>query len=556
MARRDSNHSERFRGTTKFHDPPERPPCLHCGKPMRIETRSKPRLLVGLAEDYDDVTSYYRCGRLRCPGTQEPLLVTGDPAAPPYGTFDYEVIAKACEIRWRHHRTILEIVADFAGQFGITVSQGTVGDWLKIYEIGCDGKYRPGVVDQMKANGGVIVEIDLMRPLNGKKGLYTARDYRTSQPLGARKLPNQKHEMIEPFLRGIKASLEELGVPVAGIVSDAHTAQRIAVNVVFPGVPHCLCHFHFFNLVLKAPKELDSHLCTVVRTALRKLPDIAKYKDGQAAGTPHVPDGSLAAEVLDALRALANWSRRPKDPCLAGLELYERVSDLSGVLRAAVERLEAGAVAIPEEKVIRRLCARVDTIVNEQAGVAAELGRVRGYLADMVPILDDLETSPEEGLRQLRRLRDRIRKARLSPQCGGAEREFAEELMKFVRTKGELLFNYKRVPGAPTTNNDQELFFKQLKHFLRRVVGHAAANVYLLAHGERMVFVNPGETFESILEILRSVDYPAAREKIASERKSRDRMSLLMHIPERWGEKIKKMYQILEELTHLTSAIT
>ena len=128
--------------------------------------------------------------------------------------------------------------------------------------------------------------------------------------------------------------------------------------------------------------------------------------------------------------------------------------------------------------------------------------------------------------------------------------------MKFVRTKGELLFNYKRVPGAPTTNNDQELFYKQLKHFLRRVVGHAAANVYLLAHGERTVFVNPAENFEGIVEILRAIDYSAAREKIASERKARDRMSLLMHLPERWGEKIKKMYQILEDLKHLIPAIT
>ena len=102
-------------------------------------------------------------------------------------------------LRWRHHRTILEIVADFAEQFGITVSQGTVGDWLKIYEIGCDGKYRPGVVEQMKANGGVISEIDLMKPLNGKNGLYTARDYRTSQSLGAASSPTRSTRPLHRF---------------------------------------------------------------------------------------------------------------------------------------------------------------------------------------------------------------------------------------------------------------------------------------------------------------------------------------------------------------------
>ncbi|MHA1620448.1 MAG: hypothetical protein ACTSVZ_14320, partial [Promethearchaeota archaeon] len=38
---------------------------------------------------------------------------------------------------------------------------------------------------------------------------------------------------------------------------------------------------------------------------------------------------------------------------------------------------------------------------------------------------------------------------------------------KFIRTKGEMLFNFKKVEGAPTTNNSHELKFKQLKHFLR-----------------------------------------------------------------------------------------
>jgi hypothetical protein len=529
---------------------------VHCGKPMRVETHSPPRRLVGLPEDYDIVVPYYRCGQLGCPGTREVLVVPENPFAPPYSSFDYEVIAKACELRWRHHRTMQEIAGDLAEHFGITVSLGTVGDWLKLYEIGCEARYRPEAVEKMQANGGVIIAVDCMKPLKGSRGLTTARDALTGQFLGSRKLPSEDHVAIGHFLEGVQADIAVLGIPVLGIISDALPAQRIAIEAVFPGVPHCLCHFHFFALVLKAPKELDSHLCTGLRAALRKLPELKRYRAGGAGGTPYVPPGTVAAGVLEALGALANWSRRPKDPCFAGLELFERVQDVLGVLQAAAGKLDAGAVAMAEERVVRRLCARVEAIATRQAAAAAELARVRGHLARLAAILDDCEAAPDEGLRQLRRLRDQLRKDRLAPGRGEAERTFAEELMKFVRTKGVLLFNYRRVSGAPRTNNDLELCYKQLKHFLRRVIGQAAANAYLLAHGERMVFVNPAENFNGILAILQAVDQPAARKMIAQGRRSRDRMSLVMHNPEKWEEKINKIYQILEGLEYRITTVS
>jgi len=516
---------------------------------MRVKTHSKPRPVDGLAEQYDCMDAYYRCGQAGCPGNDEPLFKPENPDVPPYGDFDYEVIAKVLELRWRHHRTIEEIVTDFAEQYGITVSAATVGDWLKLYEIGCESKYRPGVVEQMRANGGILLTVDVMKPLKGREGMVTAYDEFTRQAFGSLKLRSEGHEAMAAFLEGVKAGIEELGVPILGIMSDALVAQKMAIAAVFPGVPHCLCHFHFFNLVLKAPKELDSHLCTAVRASLRKLPDLKKYNAGQAAGVPHVPGGSLAAELLDTIRSLSNWDRRPRDPCFTGLALFERVQDVLGVLRVAVEKMDAGAVALPEEKVVRRLRAGLEAIAAEHGtAAAAELGRVQEHLKDLSAVLEDVESSPEEGLQRLRAVRDRIRRKCRAPGCGDAERAFGEELVKFVRTKGELLFNFKRVPGAPRTNNKHELSYMQLKHFLRRVIGEAAANAYLLAHGERMVFVNPAETFEGIVDILRNMDYAAAREKIASERIPRGRLPIVMHNPEKWAEKIKSLLEHLQQL--------
>jgi len=128
--------------------------------------------------------------------------------------------------------------------------------------------------------------------------------------------------------------------------------------------------------------------------------------------------------------------------------------------------------------------------------------------------------------------------------------------MKFVGTKGELLFNYKLVAGAPTTNNAHELRYKQLKHLLRRVVGFTAASTYLLAHGERLVFVDPKEKFAGILAILKSVDYAVVQKTIAGERKSSDRLTLLLHVPEKWEEHLKALYLLLEDLKKQKTIIT
>ncbi|MHA1731858.1 MAG: hypothetical protein ACTSU5_07935 [Promethearchaeota archaeon] len=94
---------------------------------------------------------------------------------------------------------------------------------------------------------------------------------------------------------------------------------------------------------------------------------------------------------------------------------------------------------------------------------------------------------------------------------------------------GEHLFNYKRVPGGPTTNNSHELQYKQLEHLLRRAIGHSAANEYLLACGERPVFVNPGEAFEDIDAIIQEVDQGDARRQVAAGRKSREGLTYVVH---------------------------
>ncbi len=118
---------------------------------------------------------------------------------------------------------------------------------------------------------------------------------------------------------------------------------------------------------------------------------------------------------------------------------------------------------------------------------------------------------------------------------------------KFVGSKGEKLFNFKRIE-APRTNNSHELMYKQLKHFLRRVIGYKTIKSYLLSHGENIVFVNHTESFEEILRIIKTIVHKLARDIIDSERVSRMGIKFVVHDPEKWERKLKELIKKWEDL--------
>lgn len=519
---------------------------------MRITTRSRPREVVGLVENYDVIITYYQCGQLGCPGEGEEPVRTENPHHAPQHDYDYEVLAKICELRWKHKLTYEEIAKEMDATYGIPLSISTVENVLKVYEIGCQQKYKPALVQEIQKFGGIILTIDGMQPLKGKKGIYVAIDHRTKLKLGSRILPNQKEESIVQFLQDIKArTMEEIGAPVIAIISDALVSQRKAIERVFPGIPHCLCHFHFFKLILLEPKKLDSRVMTEIRSELRKLYDVKQYKDFKA-NLEHLESGLLRGRfvdpVLEVLLSLANWVKKQKDPSFSGLLLFDRLQDVFTLINEARSMIGKKPFTRGEIKTLDRLHKKLARMVAKIGPMASELVAIKRHLKQLKGILNDLTTSKIAGLKKLRKLRDKLRKYRFSSSCKTIEREFIEALMKFVRTKGEQLFNYKMVDGAPRTNNSHELAYKQLKHLLRKVIGFSAANAYLLSHGERIIYVDPTLSLEEIVDILKNMDHVEARKKIDSERRSRDSVPLIIHDPPRWNKKMMELREILAAL--------
>ena len=544
MGRSRTFNQPRYYGICHIIEFPERPRCDYCGKPMKIDSHSKPVMRIGLRENYETSTAYYRCGHPFCQGSQEPLIRPANPYCAEHDEYDYEVKAKVCELRWAHRLTYEEIVQEMDRLYGIKINHSAIEIILKMYELGCAERYRPEYLKKIYERGGVLLQLDAMKPLKGRRALYAARDYYTSLHLSSKHLHREGKAEIQDFLEKLKGNLAKFRIPVLGIISDAHVAQSQAIATVFgPDIPHSLCHYHFFNLILKKPKELDSSLLTTLRKNLRSLYYVQQYRKSSK-GDFSVSDATPFFEhVIHDLYSLSNWRPRKTDPAFSGLTYYQRIKEIALVLVECVSDLDNQLVKLDkkEERRIRKLNLKLQEILDPLQKAAKELSRIYIHLQELSEILENTEESAQEGLALLKHFTGTLTRRKKKKSRGPIEQEFITQLAKFVRTKGVQLFNYRLIPDAPRTNNDQELAFKQLKHLLRRTIGYNAAGNYLLAHGDRMLFVKPDEPFQNIVEILKLVDWITGRKQIQAERTSRTAIMHVMHDPELWLNEMKQL---------------
>jgi len=544
-----SKYLPRHNGTIRTIDFDERPICKYCRNPMKIANTVIIGPIVGLIENYDVQKRYYKCGKALCEGGDEKPIHALNEIHPPKSDFDYEIHAKVAEFRWTHKLTYEEIIARMQKDFGIVLNLATIERMLKTYEIGCSQKYKLEYIDKIKANGGVLLTIDGMKPLKGNDPLYTARDDFTGLKIHAKRLTSESTKQIKEVLIDAKHRIEtELESKVIGIMSDAHPKQRKAIAEVFPGVPHCLCHYHFYKYVFRAPKNLDSNLMTQTRKFLRGLYYLNKEKMYDNQGKHWEPKYPFTKDLLKILRALSNWKPRPKDPMFVGAELFSRLTDVLVFLEELIPKINAVGTPFEDEIVIKGLYLKIKEYCYANQDKKRELDVIKSYLANIKDILDDDKASAGTALELMENYCKTLVSQQLRDDCGLVEAQFIEELTKYVETKGDLLFNYKRIAGAPKTNNLHELSFKQLKHFLRKIIGFRTAKSFLLSHGEHIIFVDPNESFEDILSILRSMDFTKARDLIRSERTSRDSIRFIMHELKRWKLKLQDLKQSANEL--------
>jgi len=110
------------------------------------------------------------------------------------------------------------------------------------------------------ANGGVALSIDGVQPQKGKPTLYIFRDASSGARLHAASLWHNDTDSLMAEMKVVDKLLQELRVPLLGVISDSQHAIRLGVAQIWPDVFHQLCHYHFLKAVQKSICDQDSSL--------------------------------------------------------------------------------------------------------------------------------------------------------------------------------------------------------------------------------------------------------------------------------------------------------
>ena len=131
------------------------------------------------------------------------------------------------------------------------------------------------------------------------------------------------------LLREVAANL---GVPIAGVVSDGQHSVRLAVRQALPGVPHQLCQFHYLREAAQPVFEADRHAKKELTKQVRGVRPIERSVEGRDG-----PEAEAVRGYGAAVRSAITDDGRP--PLAAsGLQLERRlVAVMASLDRAATK---------------------------------------------------------------------------------------------------------------------------------------------------------------------------------------------------------------------------
>lgn len=244
--------------------------CLECHRILREAVAVSRRTVITLAGVIRLNHAGYRCPDPQCVGHARTYRsVEADALALPHFTYGLDIVLLVGRLRLREHQTVDEIHQEVLRRLeplGVKMARREI---LYLFEAYCtllrassEAKYDQQWLAQVKKNGGIIVSVDGIQPEKGNETVYLVRDALTGRVLAAENVTSSETEVMKALL----ASVVALEVPVLGTITDAQESELMAVEQLWPEVPHQVCQFHVLRDAAEPAYEQDRK----VKTAMRK----------------------------------------------------------------------------------------------------------------------------------------------------------------------------------------------------------------------------------------------------------------------------------------------
>jgi hypothetical protein len=119
-------------------------------------------------------------------------------------------------------------------------------------------------------------------------------------------------------------------------------------------------------------------------------------------------------------------------------------------------------------------------------------------------------------------------------------------IVKAVRHRWWGLFTCYQIANVPSSNNNLETFFKDMKHHQRRITGRKSVHEFILRYGSFAAFIDYAESFDDLLARLRQVknkDFKQARQALQKVQLRLKKLYRFRHHPDLYFRDLEKRWE-------------
>jgi hypothetical protein len=296
--------------------------CPQCHRTLREAVAVSRRTVITLEGVIKLNHAGYRCPDVDCPGHQRTYRSPqADALALPYFTYGLDIVLLVGRLRLLEHQTVDEIHQELLRRLsplGVKIARREI---LYLFEAYCtllrassEAKDDEQWLDQVKKNGGIIVSVDGIQPEKGNETVYLVRDALTGRVLAAENVTSSETEVIKALLAPVVALEAERKVKVLGTITDAQESELLAVQQLWPEVPHQVCQFHVLRDASQSAFAADKKIKTAMRKQLqpkvravrkqlkKQIPTAQPEEAEQLAVLDEYASGILTALNIDGLQ--------------------------------------------------------------------------------------------------------------------------------------------------------------------------------------------------------------------------------------------------------------
>jgi hypothetical protein len=311
--------------------PPELRHCPQCGTELAYSHPVWAKPIQSLSRIVHLTSLGYRCANPACPFPRTVYRSAQAEARQVKGSgYGLDVVAHIGVLRFGQQRTREEIGRHLVTETAVQISERHVQNLVEVYLalLRASQQYlEERLAPVVEEHGGIILSRDGLQPEQGNAQLWVVREVLSGAVLGATNL----QQATAPYLEQVLRPIQQTGLPVLGVVSDAQECIRLAVAHVFPGVPHQLCQYHALREAAEPLWEADRHLLVEAKQELRGLRDVEERTRRPADPEPTDPASGVVLDTVLALRQTVREHGTLPFDC-AGLRVRDALGDLGATL--------------------------------------------------------------------------------------------------------------------------------------------------------------------------------------------------------------------------------